>query len=448
MDERTTATGIACALFEEVSSDMSTWKRITTTLVATGLGAVVVAGLAACSGSGSTVDKHIKIGTSLAVSGDDASAQLPPEYGVNLAADQNKDLGNGYTLEVVNKDYEGQGGPDPAKGQADVTAFVNDKEVMAVVGPFNSGVAKQEIPVVNNAGGPVLLSPANTNAGLTIQQYAQTSGVDFAALHPAGKPDYYFRLPANDVLQGNADAQIALSPLIGAKKVFVVDDNTTYGKPLADAFTATYTANGGATVGTRTSITSDALSTLAQLATTIKGSGADAVFYGGLRSQGGCKLKKQLVLAGYTKPFIGGDGIAQDPGCIQDAGTAAPIMIGTVAAPDPSTLTSAAVQTFKTQYTTFVAGKPNNDFTAYAAQSYDAAMVEITAIKGLISAGKTVDRKAVRDAISSIHYTGVTGSISFDAQGDNAGQKVFSVYAVLPGAPTTWAYQQAITSFL
>jgi len=426
---------------------MGTWKRITTTLVATGLGAVVVAGLAACGGSGSTANKHIKIGTSLAVSGSDASAQLPAQYGVNLAVSQNHDLGSGYTVDFVNKDYTGQSGPDANIGQADVTAFVNDKEVMAVVGPFNSGVAKQEIPVVNNAGGPVLLSPANTAAGLTLEQYAQAGGINFATLHPAGKPDYYFRLPANDTLQGNADAQIAQSPQVLAKTVFVVDDNTTYGKPLADAFTASYTKNGGKVVGTRTSITADTLSTLPQVATAIKGAAPDAVYYGGLRSQGGCKLKKALAGIGYTKPFIGGDGIAQDPGCIEDAGAAAVGMVGTVAAPDPSTLTGAAVTKFKTDYTAFTAGKPNNDFTAYAAQSYDAAMVEITAIKGLISAGKTVDRKAVRDAVASIHYTGVTGSISFDDLGDNAGQKVFSVYAVLPSAPTTWAYQTAITTF-
>jgi len=425
---------------------MGTWKRITTTLVAGGLVAVIGTGLAACGGAGSTVDKHIILATSFAVSGSDASAQLPAEYAVNMAVQQNHDLGNGYTLDSLNKDYEGQSGPDANIGQADVTGFVNNPEVMAFVGPFNSGVAKQEIPVINNAGGPVAISPTNTNAGLTIEQYAQSSGVNFAQLHPAGKPDFYFRLPPNDVEQGKADAQIALTaPQILAKTIFVVDDNTTYGKPLADAFTTALTAGGGKTVGTRSSITSDTLSTLPQLAATIKGTNADAVFYGGLTSQGGCKLKKALVAAGYTKAMVGGDGIAQDSGCLADAGAAAAGLVGTIGAPDPSTLTSSAVQTFKTQYTTFTASKPNNDFTAYAVQSYDAAMIEITAIKSLISANKPVTRLAVRDAVASIHYSGLTGNLSFDANGDNAGARVFSVYAVLPGSsPLAWTYQAAI----
>ena len=82
---------------------------------------------------------------------------------------------------------------------------------MGIVGPFNSGVAKAEIPIVNAAGGPVLISPTNTNPGLTLSQYATANGINFAKLHPAGKPDYYFRIPGNDVAQGKADAEVALS---------------------------------------------------------------------------------------------------------------------------------------------------------------------------------------------------------------------------------------------
>jgi branched-chain amino acid transport system substrate-binding protein len=419
------------------------WKALATgSFVAV---AVTSLGLAGCGSQGASVNKALIIATSLAVSGSDASAQLPAEYGVNLAVSQNQNLGNGYTLSVINKDYEGQSGPDANIGQADITALQNNAQVMAVVGPFNSGVAKQEIPVANAGGGPVLISPTNTNPGLTLQQYATEAGVNFSQLHPAGKPDYYFRIPANDYLQGKADAQIALqAPQILAKTAFVVDDNTTYGKPLADFFTQFFTAGGGTTVGTRTSITADTLSVLPQVAAAIKAAKPDVVFYGGLTSQGGCKLKKALVGAGYTKAMVGGDGIADDSGCLADAGPAAVGLVGTIAAPDPSTLTGSAVTTFKAAYTTFTTGKPNNDFTPYAAQSYDAAMIEINAIKGLITAGKAVTRSAVRDAVAATQYSGLVGNISFDQNGDNAGAKIFSVYAVLPGT-SAWAYQTEIT---
>jgi branched-chain amino acid transport system substrate-binding protein len=421
------------------------WRTVVTSSLA--ITALTAFSLAGCGPGGSSASKVIKIGTSLAVSGGDASAQLPAQYGADLAISQNKDLGGGYTLEVVHKNYEGQSGPDANIGQADITALQNDPAVVAVVGPFNSGVAKLEIPVVNAGSGPVLISPANTNPGLTLEQYAQEAGVNFAQLHPAGKDNYYFRIPANDFLQGKADATIALTKTDlkpAAKTAFVVDDNTTYGKPLADFFTQFFKDGGGQVVGTRTSITADNLSVLPQLASAIIASKADTVFFGGVTSQGGCKLKKALAGAGYTKPMIGGDGIATDPGCISDAGAASAGLIATIAAPDPSTLTGGTIDKLKTDYAAFTANKPNNDFTPYAAQSYDAAMIEITAIKSLISAGKDVTRKAVRDAVASIQYTGAIGNISFDANGDNAGAKIFAVYAVLPGT-TDWKYQTTIT---
>ncbi len=405
--------------------------------------------LSACGSNGTSVNKALILATDFPVSGGDATATLPAEYAVNLAVQQNKDLGGGYTLTVKNMDDEGQSGADPTKGQNNIQQLADNKQVMAIVGPFNSGVAKAEIPVVNAAGGPVLISPTNTNPGLTLSQYATANGIDFTKLHPAGQPDYYFRIPGNDVAQGKADAEVALSPTLpggACTKAFVVDDNTTYGKGLGDFFTAAYTAGGGTTVGTRSSITADQIATLPQLATAIKASGATCVFYGGVTSQGGPVLKKDLAAIGGPAIMIGGDGIAADPGFITTAGVAASAgAVGTVAAPDTSTLTSAAATAFKSAYTTFTASLPNNSLLPYSAQAYDAAMIEITAIKNVITAGHTVTRLAVRDQVAGITYTGLTGTISFDANGDNAGAKVFAVYAVDPAKdPTKWSYETQI----
>ena len=71
-------------------------------------------------------------------------------------------------------------------------------------------------------------------------------------------------------------------------------------------------------------------------------------------------------------------------------------------------------------------------------------MIEITAIKNLIKAGKDVTRAAVRDEIAGISYDGVTGAISFEANGDNAGQKVFSIYSV--GADGKWSFDRLINT--
>ncbi len=422
-------------------------SRILRTLARASIGGTfaLVLTLSACGSSGATTNKNLILATDFPISGGDATATLPAEYAVNLAVSQAK-LGGGYTLTVMNMNDEGTSGADPTIGANNIQQLVDNAQVMAIVGPFNSGVAAAEIPVVNAAGGPVLISPTNTNPGLTISQYATQNGLNFDKMHPAGKPDYYFRIPGNDVAQGKADATVALSSQVNCKKAFIVDDNTTYGKGLADFFTASYTAGGGATVGTRTSITSDQVANLPQLATSIKASGAECVFYGGVTSQGGPVLKKDLVAIGFPGYMVGGDGIAADPGFITTAGAAAAAgTIGTVAAPDVSTLTSGAAATFKTDYTAFVAGKQDNSLLPYSAQAYDAAQIEITAISNLIKAGKAVTRSAIRDQVQNIQYTGITGNISFDANGDNAGAKVFAVYAVDPAKdPNSWSYETQV----
>ncbi len=123
-------------------------------------------GLAACGSSGGSTSKALKLGTELPVSGTDAAVGLPTQYGVDLAVQQNKDLGNGYTLDVSHKNDVGTSGPDGSIGAANIQQLISDASVMAIVGPFNSGVAKQEIPTVNK-NTIVAISPTNTNPGLT-----------------------------------------------------------------------------------------------------------------------------------------------------------------------------------------------------------------------------------------------------------------------------------------
>lgn len=399
--------------------------------------------LAACGGGGgSATGGVIEIATDLPVSGTDAAQGLPTQYGVDLAVSQNADLGSGYTLKVVNKNDEGSSGADPSVGASNISALLADPKVMAVVGPFNSGVAKAEIPIATT-GHLVLISPTNTNPGLTKEQYAAARGIIFTQLHPAGSKEYYFRVCATDDVQGKVDAQIAAAAPISAKSAYVVDDNTVYGKGLADFFVQNFQSSGGTITG-RQSISAAQVSSLNSLATTINSANPDVVFYGGVTSQGGGALKKDLVGVGYKKAMVGGDGIADDPGWLQTAGDAAVSTYGTVAAPDPSSLTSADAQKFKSDYTTFVTGKSDNDLLPYSAQAYAAATIEIDAIKSVIKSGKAPTREAVRDAIASGTFSTIIGSISFDQGGDNAGQKVFSIYTV--DTTGKWVFDKSVTA--
>ncbi len=408
---------------------------------------IIALALAACGKTNAGSSKTITLGSDLPTTGGDAGDGLPTQNGVQLAVNQ-ANLGGGYTLkyEPLNDVSTTSGKHDPQTGATNLTKLASDSTVMAVVGPFNSNVAVSEIPISSQQN-LALISPSNTNPGLTLQQYAQQNSINFSQLYPNGQPACYFRIPGNDVIQGTLLADIALTPVPNKKpafkKVYIVDDNETYGQGLAAFFQAEFTSpqnpqltgQGGTVVG-HDSITQDNASALKSLATKIINAKPDFVFYGGVTSNGGATLKADL---GAKVIMEGGDGIADDPTWLSAAGAAAANTFGTVAAPDTSTFTSGPAATFVTQYTAAFGSAP----IPYSASSYDAANIEIQAIKGIISAGQTPTRQAVCQAIQKISYTGVTGTISFNKYGDNAGQKVYSVYQVSADG-TKWTFQQEV----
>src|SRR6266566_4307067 len=133
-------------------------------LAACGAGTTGGAGTTPTSGS-----TTIKIASDLPVSGKDASSGKPAENGAHLAVDQAnaKHVIPGYTLVFDPKDDVGPSGiHDPAVGAQNVRSLIGDGLVAGIVGPFNSNVARAEMPITNQA--PLAqISPANTNTCLT-----------------------------------------------------------------------------------------------------------------------------------------------------------------------------------------------------------------------------------------------------------------------------------------
>lgn len=349
---------------------------------------------------------------------------LATQNGVDLAISQNPTLGSGYQLqsEFMNDVSPALGRHDPQKGAANVEALIADLSVMAIVGPFNSSVAAAEMPITNQAS-MTLLSPSNTNPGLTLQQYAAANGINWSQAHPAGKPDCYFRLPGNDLVQGTLLADLALQGKMGMRayhSVYVLDDNEVYGVGLANFFSTEFTQKGG-TVLRRDSITTTDSGTISSLAASIQAAHPDFVFYGGITFGGTTMLKADL---GAGVVMEGGDGIADDPAWTQMAGAASANTFGTVAAPDTSTFTSGAAATFVAQYMAKYGSSPY----PYSAMAYDATMIEIAAIKAVIASGTAPTPANVCAQVAKANYTGIIGHIAFNANGDNSGQKVFSLY--------------------
>lgn len=326
-------------------------------------------------------------------------------------------------------------GADPQRGVQNVEAMIQNPCVLGMIGPLDSSVALAEMPVAANAG-LVMISPAATNPGLTLRLYAQLQHLDYDTLHPAGRKTNFFSIAPNDVIQGIVEANFAFDDL-NARGIYVVDDHSAYGEGLAGGFTQGFLLRGGTIVGTE-SVPFGGIERIAELANRIAATRPDAVFYAGETGSSGGLLLAQLIRAGYTGPLVGGDGIAGDPNFVQQAGAVADnTLFAGFSAPDLSSFTTRATLKFISDYH---ARYPGQGLDGYSANAYDAALVLIMAIKGLIKAGQPVTRAALIDQVQNIQYAGVTGPISFDNNGDIA-HGVYSIYSVQGGQ---WSYYRQV----
>jgi branched-chain amino acid transport system substrate-binding protein len=360
----------------------------------------------------------------------------PLQNAVHLAVAQNLRLGNGETLQVIDYDDTSREtlDADAQIGARNVQHMVRTPCIVGMIGPENSGVAAAEMPIAANAG-LVMISPGNTLSGLTVRPYAALEGWDFDQLHPKGKPLTYFRIAPNDVAQGLAAADFVFDDL-GARTVYVIDDREQFGEDVVGSFTQTFEVRGGKIAGIE-SITSANPADVAAVATRIANTHPDAVFYSGI-SDGGGLLKRQLVSQGYAGAFVGGEGIAGDPGFVEVAGGDA--ANGTVAINPSAYVTSSSSDAAARFIRDYQARYPGQNPGPDAAETYDATMILITAIKQLILAGQGVTRQAMIEQVRHMQYAGVIGPISFDANGD-IDHGVFSLYRVQDGA---WVYFQQV----
>jgi branched-chain amino acid transport system substrate-binding protein len=410
---------------------------------------LLLAILAACgsgtTGGGSTptttANGIIKIATELPVSGKDESSGKPTEDGAHLAVDQanaNHTI-SGYTLVFDPTDDVGPSGTnDPVVGAQHVRALIGDAEVAAIVGPFNSAVAKSDMPIANQA--PIaLISPANTNTCLTQQGAAVgCSGANdlVPTLRPTGKVTY-FRIATTDSHQGPAGADY-LYKTKGYHSVYIIDDTTTYGVGIADAFSKEWTADGGTLLGRSSEppTTTSYVSLLTQIASKKPA----VIYFGGLDSTGGILIRQQMeqVPGLQSLPFAGGDGLVTSTFSKTIGTTGGGPIFGTVATTDVAQATNA--QSFLSAYdSTYGAA----NLGAYSAAGYDCANIVIQAIKTALAGGAkpptsssdTTDaatfRQAVITAIQNIQFTGVLGPQSFDANGDTT-NRVITIYQVGP----------------
>jgi branched-chain amino acid transport system substrate-binding protein len=199
-----------------------------------------------------------------------------------------------------------KGSWDSSKCTANANAYAQNKDVAGVIGTFNSGCAKLEIPINNRAPeGPVaMVSPSNTYPGLTVK-YAGSAPGEPNVYYPTGKRNYA-RVVWTDQFQGAADAIFAQKNM-KLKTVYVLTDKETYGQGIASIFSSKAKQLGIKVVGTQG--WDPNATSYESLANAVKSSGAQGVFLGGIVCLNGGKVIKDLrAVLGAKFPMLMPDG--------------------------------------------------------------------------------------------------------------------------------------------
>jgi branched-chain amino acid transport system substrate-binding protein len=410
--------------------------------------------LAACSpATGLNAPSNVlRIGVDLPLTGPEGQAATSALNGVTYYVRTHPSIA-GFAVSLAVKDDAGGGPADPSRGVANVQALLADSKVVAMIGPLDGAVARQEIPTAN-AAGLAMLSPATSNRCLTRDDYmpallnpertpisCKSVGLPAASeLRPAHSNNF-FRLAATDELQGAAAADYAFDTL-RILRAAVISDQELYGQGLAGAFAARFTSRGGTVTG-RLDADPGATAAVGSFLGRMKGAGAQAVYYGGVAE--GCTIRAQMASIfppGTATPFLGADGIAQDPDCVRAAGQNAAGVLATVPLADAASRAEAAgkIRDFKSVFTRA------SEFGPLTMPAYDATAVLYAAIGRAINTGGgglPTRATVIAELARTSGFDGTTGTLGFDASGD-ATSRVISIFEA-PGTDPRGAWKLAGT---
>ena len=362
-------------------------------------------------GGGATDSKVIKIVSSLPRTGSAKGQTDTIVNGIKLALEE-----EGYKageFEIVYQDLDdataAAGQWDASKEAANANQARDDGDVMIYIGTYNSGAAKISMPILNKAN-ILMISPANTSPSLTKPNTGEKD--EPARYRPSGNVNYFRVVPTDDV-QGPVAAHWAKS--LGAKKVYVLDDNEVYGKGIAELFDAECQLLKIEVLGHESiDVKAQEFKALMQK---IKAKNPDLIYFGGTTQTKAGQLAKDMVGAGINVPFIMPDG-CYEQAMIESAG--AEVLNGrchvTFGGLPPTELAKKGgkgaefLKSYEKKY-----GKVPEE--AYAVYGYECGKVALEAIR---KAGKK-DREAIVKAASEIkNFEGALGTWSFDKDGDTS----------------------------
>jgi branched-chain amino acid transport system substrate-binding protein len=319
-------------------------------------GAAVAMLLSACGGgllgsdddSGSSSDGPILLGMITPLSGSSAAIGPYMKNGAQLAIDEINAKGgvNGRKLELRTED----GACDAKTATAAANKLVTQK-IAVSVGGYCSGATLPTLPIFNKADIPMLIPAANSN-----ELVAQ-------------------KLPNVFLINGTgtqqADAAMKFMTKEGAKKVALMDDNTSYSKDIADLTAKLLQSGEGPTLAGRDSVTPGESDYSANVNTILK-TNPDFIYWTGYYQEGGLIIR-QLRQAGYKGEIMVADG-SVDAKLAEIAGGSNAEGVFATMTQTPDTIPGAEgwISDYKAKF--------NAEPGPYSTQSYDAVRVAAEAI--------------------------------------------------------------------
>ncbi|CAA7600607.1 Leu/Ile/Val-binding protein family signature [Acididesulfobacillus acetoxydans] len=237
--------------------------------------------------SSSSAGGKLDIGWVAPLTGSSANDGQQMLNGAKLAAKEINDAGgiNGKKINIVAQDDKA----DPKEAANIANMFAGNKHLVAVLGNYNSSCGLAGAPVYDQAKLPMI--------------HVGTSPVFSQQNHP-----YVFRISVTDAFQGSFVTQWMFDE--GHKNVAIIYENDDYGRGLKDTVSSEIQKLGGKVAGTWSYMLGQTRDYTGIL-TDVKNSGADAIFIGGLYTEGAL-IGKQMQGLGIKLPVYGTDGLYEE----------------------------------------------------------------------------------------------------------------------------------------
>ncbi len=320
--------------------------------------------------------------------------------------------GKTYKVELVMADN----GSSADKAPSAASELVG-KDVSLVLGSYGSGVSM--------AGGPKFEEAGLAAIGVTCTNPNVTAG-----------NDYYFRICFLDNFQADVLANFAIDKF-SAKKAYCLGENgNEYDQGLCVFFKQVFEAAGGEVITDSFPTNNSDFTSYLNKA---KSEGADVIFTP-VSIAYAKQIMEQAASLNIGIPFLGSDTLDDNMVLEATKGTNLQLYVSTFYQEGGSETFDKGIKEYINGNSSALAANGGNDtISAVTAMGYDAYYVALEAIK----ASGTGDKGAIKAAIPSVKWDGVSGSIAFDSIGDAVRDTAYIKTA--DTASGSWAFEKVQT---